>query len=119
MLVDVVEEGTGLRASVPGYRVGGKTGTAQKPSQTERGYEPDAYIATFAGFAPADEPVLVAAVMLDEPRPYWGSQTAAPTFSEIMSFALGHLRVVPSEPEERSLALPAARQPTSSHPSGE
>ena len=46
--------------------------------------------------------------MLDEPTPYWGSQTAAPTCAEIMSFALGHARVVPGDPDARSLALPAA-----------
>jgi cell division protein FtsI (penicillin-binding protein 3) len=107
LLVGVVEEGTGAQAAVPGYDVAGKTGTAQKPSETSRGYQEDAYIATFAGFAPAEDPALVVAVMLDEPTPHWGSQTAAPTFSEIMSFALGHSRVVPSDPDARSLALPA------------
>jgi cell division protein FtsI (penicillin-binding protein 3) len=106
MLVEVVESdhGTGALAAVPGYRVGGKTGTAQKPREGERGYLDGAYIATFAGFAPADDPRVVVAVMLDEPTPYYGGLTAAPTFAEIMSFALRDLRVPPSDP---LAALPA------------
>ena len=98
MLVGVVAEGSGTRAAVEGYRVAGKTGTAQKPLVNGRGYEPGAYIATFAGFAPADDPELVVAVMLDEPRPvYYGGLTSAPAFSEIMDFALEHRRVPPSD----------------------
>jgi cell division protein FtsI (penicillin-binding protein 3) len=107
MLAGVVENGTGGLAAVPGYSIAGKTGTAQKPSTTSRGYEPGAYIATFAGFAPADDPALVVAVMLDEPTPIYGGLTAAPVFSEIMEFALGHQRVPPSAPEERATAEPA------------
>jgi cell division protein FtsI (penicillin-binding protein 3) len=108
MLTGVVEEGTGGLAAVPGYRVAGKTGTAQKPSATSRGYEPGAYIGSFAGFAPADNPALVVAVMLDEPTPIYGGLTAAPVFSEIMGFALAHQRVAPSEPQERATAVPVA-----------
>ncbi|MGH8885365.1 MAG: peptidoglycan D,D-transpeptidase FtsI family protein [Egibacteraceae bacterium] len=100
MLVRVVEaeHGTGSRAAVPGYRVGGKTGTAQKPSLTRRGYEPGAFIGSFVGFAPAEDPALIVAVMLDEPTPYYGGLTAAPVFSEIMRFALAKQRVPPSRP---------------------
>jgi cell division protein FtsI (penicillin-binding protein 3) len=108
MLTGVVTEGTGGLAAVPGYSVAGKTGTAQKPSETERGYKEGAYIATFAGFAPAEDPALVVAVMLDEPTPIYGGLTAAPVFSEIMGFALGHQRVVPTAPEERATAAPVA-----------
>jgi cell division protein FtsI (penicillin-binding protein 3) len=107
MLVGVVEEGTGGRAAVPGYAVAGKTGTAQKPSPTSRGYLEGAYVATFAGMAPASSPALVAAVMIDEPTPIWGSETAAPVFSEIMEFALSQRRVPPSDPELRATATPA------------
>ncbi len=113
MLTGVVERGTGGLAAVPGYSVAGKTGTAQKPSATSRGYEEGAYIATFAGFAPADDPALVVAVMLDEPTPIYGGLTAAPVFSEIMEFALAHRRVPPSEPEERATAVPAVAAATS------
>lgn len=111
MLAAVVdgEHGTGSRAAVPGYRVAGKTGTAQKPSATRRGYEAGKYIASFAGFAPVDHPRLVAAVMLDEPDTVYGGVAAAPVFSEIMSFALGHRRVPPSDPNAAALAAqPAA-----------
>ncbi|WP_370326253.1 peptidoglycan D,D-transpeptidase FtsI family protein [Euzebya sp.] len=98
MLVQVVEapEGTGNLAAVDGYRVGGKTGTAQKPSETSRGYEEGAYLATFAGFAPVEDPRVVVAVMLDEPTPYYGGLSAAPTFSRIMEFALRDQRIPPA-----------------------
>ena len=102
MLTAVVEDGTGGRAAVPGYRVAGKTGTAQKPSPTSRGYEEGAYIATFAGFAPAEDPELVVAVMIDEPgEAIYGGEVAAPVFAELMEFALGQRRVPPSEDGSR------------------
>jgi cell division protein FtsI (penicillin-binding protein 3) len=110
MLIRVVEgtHGTGNRAAVPGYRVGGKTGTAQKPSSTRRGYQPGAFIGSFVGFAPAENPALVVAVMLDEPTPHYGGLTAAPVFSEIMRFALVNHRVPPSQPDpDPSPAFPA------------
>ncbi|HWB71992.1 MAG TPA: penicillin-binding protein 2, partial [Egibacteraceae bacterium] len=98
MLAGVVtdELGTGRLAAVPGYTAAGKTGTARKPSQSRRGYEAGAYVASFVGFAPADNPALVTAVMLDEPEPIYAGITAAPVFSEIMAFALPHRRVPPS-----------------------
>lgn len=109
MLVRVVEgeHGTGELAAVPGYRVGGKTGTAQKPSLTRRGYEPGAFISSFVGFAPAERPALVVAVMLDEPTPHYGGLSAAPVFSEIMRFALINRDISPSQPNlDPPLALP-------------
>lgn len=102
MLAGVVDHGTGALAAVPGYAVAGKTGTARKPSQTARGYEQDAYVATFAGFAPADDPAVVVAVMIDDPTPIWGGLTAAPVFSEIMDFTLRHRRIPPSDPGART-----------------
>ena len=111
------ERGTGKRAAVAGYRVAGKTGTAQKASATRRGYEAGKYIASFAGFAPADNPRLVAAVMLDEPDTIYGGVAAAPVFSEIMRFALGHRRVPPSDPQAASMAaVPALPAPAGSIP---
>ncbi len=108
MLAAVVEDGTGANAAVPGYRVAGKTGTAQKPSTTSRGYEAGAYIATFAGFAPADDPEIVVAVMIDEPQDeYYGGEVAAPVFAELMEFTLGHRRVPPTEEGEREDPAPA------------
>jgi cell division protein FtsI (penicillin-binding protein 3) len=116
MLVRVVEgeHGTGELAAVPGYRVGGKTGTAQKPSLTHRGYEPDAFVGSFVGFAPVERPALVVAVMLDEPTPHYGGLTAAPVFSEIMRFALANQRVPPSWPNRNP--LPASPAPASIQP---
>lgn len=101
MLVDVVESdvGTGSRAAVRGYSVGGKTGTAQKPLEGARGYREDAWIATFAGFAPVEDPQVVVAVMLDEPTPHYGGLSAAPTFSRIMEFALRDQRIPPHTPQ--------------------
>jgi cell division protein FtsI (penicillin-binding protein 3) len=102
MLAGVVESehGTGGAAAVPGYRVGGKTGTAKKP--LNGGYEDGAYFASFAGFAPVDDPRYVVAVMVDEPREgsYYGGTVAAPVFSDLMGFVLGHERVPPSSEAE-------------------
>lgn len=88
------ERATGQRAQVPGYRVAGKTGTARKPKDGERGYSSE-YVATFVGFAPVEDPELVVAVMVDEPRPFYGGIVAAPVFSEVMRAALGHRQVPP------------------------
>jgi cell division protein FtsI (penicillin-binding protein 3) len=88
------EHGTGARAAVPGYSVAGKTGTARKPNEGARGYSSE-YIATFVGFAPVEDPQLVVAVMVDEPRPFYGGIVAAPLFSEVMQAALTARRVVP------------------------
>lgn len=95
MLVGVTEgkDGTGKMAAVPGYQVGGKTGTAQKPRTDGRGYE--GYIGSFIGFAPAGDPQLVVGVILDEPSPIWGGVTAAPVFKEVMQFSLRHLGIGP------------------------
>lgn len=109
MLTGVVEseEGTGALAAVPGYPVAGKTGTARQPSTTSRGYEEGAYIATFAGFAPADDPALVVAVMVDHPREQiFGGTVAAPVFSRITSFALASQRVPPTSDRGADSAEP-------------
>ncbi len=107
MMVDVVEDGTGTKAAVPGYRVAGKTGTAQKPREGRAGYEPGAYIGSFVGYAPADRPEVVVAVSVDEAkRAYYGGSSAAPLFSDVMRFTLGHRRVPPSDPEALDAAAP-------------
>ncbi len=96
MLETVVtgEHGTGHRAAVEGYRVAGKTGTARKPNDGARGYSSE-YVSTFVGFAPVDDPALVVAVMVDEPRPFYGGLVAAPVFSDVMRAALASRRVLP------------------------
>jgi cell division protein FtsI/penicillin-binding protein 2 len=86
MMEQVVQDGTAVAAGVPGYNVAGKTGTAQIPGNG--GYIPGAYMATFAGFAPANDPALSAIVVLNRPQPIYGGTVAAPVFSEIMQYAL-------------------------------
>ena len=90
MLESVVSTGTGTEAQIDGYTVAGKTGTAQIPSPDHLGYIPGAYIGSFAGFAPAQHPVLSAIVVLDHPTPIYGGAVAAPVFSTIMAYALHH-----------------------------
>ena len=95
MLTDVVAEGTGTEAQIPGYKVAGKTGTAQKPLPDGSGYSKSAYVASFVGIVPADDPRLVVLVEIDEPHPIWGGVVAAPAFREIATFALKHLEIAP------------------------
>jgi cell division protein FtsI/penicillin-binding protein 2 len=90
MLEGVVTSGTGTEAAIDGYTVAGKTGTAQIPDPSHLGYIPGAYVGTFAGFAPAEDPVLSAVVVLDHPTPIYGGAVAAPVFSTIMAYALHH-----------------------------
>jgi cell division protein FtsI (penicillin-binding protein 3) len=95
MLQGVVsDQGTGLRAAIPGYTVAGKTGTAQKPGPY--GYIPGAYVATFVGMVPALHPRLVVLVSVDQPRGgIAGGIVAAPAFEQIASFDLQYLEVPP------------------------
>ncbi len=90
MLEGVVSSGTATSAAIDGYTVAGKTGTAQVPSPDHLGYVPDDYIASFTGFAPAQDPVLSSIVVLDHPTPIYGGAVAAPVFATIMSYALHH-----------------------------
>jgi cell division protein FtsI (penicillin-binding protein 3) len=90
------EGGTGMNAAVEGYRVAGKTGTAQKVDPVTRGYSVDKRTASFVGFIPADNPKLVILVVVDEPKtsPY-GGVVAAPAFSAIAQQSLCYLKVPP------------------------
>ena len=100
MLEMVVEPGgTALRAQVVGYRVAGKTGTAHKLNSNGT-YAENRYVASFVGMAPASDPRLIIAVMIDEPSngQYYGGQVAAPVFSQIMAGALRMLSVQPDAP---------------------
>jgi cell division protein FtsI (penicillin-binding protein 3)/stage V sporulation protein D (sporulation-specific penicillin-binding protein) len=95
MLREVVEEGSGTAAQIPGYRIAGKTGTAAKPD-VHGGYSDYRYVASFVGFVPAGHPRFVALVTVDEPRgAIWGSVVAAPAFAQIAKFALQYLEVPP------------------------
>jgi cell division protein FtsI (penicillin-binding protein 3) len=95
MLRDVVEEGSGTAAQVPGYQIAGKTGTAAK-ADGQGGYSNYLYVGSFVGFVPAKDPRLVILVTVDEPRvTIWGGVVAAPAFAEIAKFALQYLEVPP------------------------
>jgi cell division protein FtsI (penicillin-binding protein 3) len=85
-----------MNAAVEGYRVAGKTGTAQKVDPVTKGYSVDKRTASFVGFIPADNPRLVILVVVDEPKtsPY-GGVVAAPAFSAIAQQSLCYLKVTP------------------------
>lgn len=97
MMVSVTEPGgTGVSGAVPGYTVGGKTGTARKLVGGR--YSDDKHMATFVGFAPADNPRVIVAVNIDEPTQngYYGGTVAGPVFREVMGGSLNILGVPPS-----------------------
>jgi cell division protein FtsI/penicillin-binding protein 2 len=96
MLEAVVEEGTGKAAAVAGFRVAGKTGTAQKA--VGGSYKAGRHAAWFAGFFPMPDPKLVLVVCVDEPQAsYWAAEVAAPTFGRIAARLLPLLGVLPQE----------------------
>ncbi|MFO7578538.1 MAG: penicillin-binding protein [Pelovirga sp.] len=99
MMVSVTEPGgTGTRAALPGYRVAGKTGTAQKVDPVTGGYSLDKRVGSFIGFVPADNPALVMSVTLDEPQgDRYGGLIAAPVFARIASQSLAHMNILPRD----------------------
>ncbi len=104
----VSRDGTALQASVPGFRVAGKTGTVKKVSAG--GYDSHAYLSLFAGMAPASRPRLVMVVVIDEPSAgeYYGGTVAAPVFSRVMGEALRIMNEVPDQ--EETMPLLTAQQ---------
>jgi cell division protein FtsI/penicillin-binding protein 2 len=102
MFRDVVLEGTGTQAAIPGYTVAGKTGTAQK---AENGHYVTKYVASFVGLVPAKNPRLAILVMVDEPHgDIYGGSVAAPAFRDIARFDLQYLEVPPDAPETQTAA---------------
>ena len=98
MLANVVAEGTGTRGGITGYTVAGKTGTARKP--INGGYQDEQgryhYIATFAGFVPAERPELSVIVVIDEPSgDIYGGSVAAPVFADLAQYGLRLFRIPP------------------------
>ena len=89
--------GTASEVSIPGYQLAGKTGTASKIDKATGEYSKSAYVASFIGFAPAANPSLLCAVVVDEPQSgsIFGGTVAAPAFGQIMSFALPYLGIPP------------------------
>ncbi len=113
ILEGVVEKGgTAPDAAIRGYKVAGKTGTAQKVDPIEKAYSNKKYVAYFGGFTPSDSPAIAILVALDEPKgkPY-GGIVAAPVFSDVGGWTLNHLNIVPSittASASREMAAPAS-----------
>ncbi|WP_380156976.1 peptidoglycan D,D-transpeptidase FtsI family protein [Kineococcus sp. R86509] len=100
----VSEEGTAAAAAIPGYLVAGKTGTAARYDQDLGRYS--GYTASFIGLAPADDPELVVAVILQDPKTnYYGGSAAGPVFKDVMSYALLQRGVTPSAEPAADLPL--------------
>jgi cell division protein FtsI (penicillin-binding protein 3) len=107
MLERVTQDGgTAPMARVAGYRVAGKTGTAHK--LVDGSYASDRYVSSFVGLAPASDPRLVVAVMIDEPngKEYYGGLVAAPVFSRVMAGALRFMALPPDAPFDQGSAPP-------------
>lgn len=103
MLVGCVEDGTGKNAKLQGYSVAGKTGSAQVADPRGRGYLPDAVVASFIGFVPAEHPRFVIAVVVNRPKgSHFGATVAAPAFREIAEKALQYYRVPSSQSPVRT-----------------
>lgn len=123
MMEKEVSEGGGGNARVPGYHIGGKTGTAQKIDPIHGGYLKNQYIASFCGFGPTEDPRAICLVVLDDPRgTYYGGLVAAPVFSEIMGQTMRYLGIHALEeapvttlpetnPVENRVRLPAENAP--------
>ena len=106
--VTTSQRGTGTTAKIPGYRVSGKTGTANRYDEKTGGY--NGYTASFIGFAPTDKPQIVVAVSLQAPvGAHFGAEIAAPVFTQVMSFALQSRGVAPT-------GTPPANLPTTYGP---
>ncbi|MDQ1723804.1 MAG: hypothetical protein QOG52_832, partial [Frankiaceae bacterium] len=107
MLESVTSDlGTAPAARIPGYRVAGKTGTAER-ADGNGGYR--GFVSSFVGFAPADDPQLLVSVVLDDPKSgHFGGAVAAPVFREIMKFALQTRRIPPTGTAPQPYPLVAA-----------
>ena len=108
ILEGVVTEGTGGKAAISGFRVAGKTGTAQKIDPRTGSYSDSKFVSSFVGYVPADNPRLAMIVVIDEPQgEAWGGAVAAPVFNRVGEQALSYLGV--SSPEPVKLAMAAGR----------
>ncbi len=99
MLESVVLNGHGKRAKIPGYRVGGKTGTAQVAKRNAQGYDSGITIGSFAGMAPIENPQFIVVTRINNPKDVqWAESTAGPVFQKVMHFLLDYYNVPPTEP---------------------
>jgi cell division protein FtsI/penicillin-binding protein 2 len=107
ILAGVVERGTGSTAAIPGFTVAGKTGTAQKAGPG--GYQAGRYVPNFVGFVPADNPRVVAVVVVEEPKgKYYSRDVAAPLFARVVTQALDILRIAPAAQQLPATVLAAS-----------
>jgi cell division protein FtsI/penicillin-binding protein 2 len=108
MIKTVEPGGTATQAAVPGYKVSGKTGTAKRVNPNGPGYLNNSYTVSFAGMMPAQDPVFVGIVVIDDPRttsvPHYGGTIAAPVFGRIAARAATYLNLPPTEPVNPSLS---------------
>jgi len=115
MMIETVDSGN-IAARIPGYRIAGKSGTAQIPDVG--GYLKDATIVTFVGFAPADDPQFVLLVKLDQPDPaisQWAAYTVAPIFAQVSRRLFDQLNIAPDEIRAQVAGVnPATIDPVSS-----
>jgi cell division protein FtsI (penicillin-binding protein 3) len=104
----VSAQGTAPTAAIAGYRVAGKTGTAQRIDDTCGCYR--GYTASFIGFAPADKPAYVINVTIQDPKGmHWGGALGGPVFKEVMSFVLQSQGVAPTQEKVKKVALNEAQ----------
>ncbi len=100
ILVGVIEVGTGRRAGILGFKVAGKTGTAQKLDPDGK-YSHNKFLASFIGFVPADDPVIAICIVVDEPKPfYYGGVVCAPVFKRVAGDVLRYLKIDPELKED-------------------
>lgn len=105
ILEGVVTDGTGAKAAIPGFRVAGKTGTAQKIDPRTGAYSSTLFVGSFVGFVPADNPRLAMIVVIDEPQgEAWGGTVAAPVFRRVGEQVLNYLGVSSEEPVKLAMA---------------
>lgn len=111
------EGGTGTKAAVEGFRVAGKTGTAQKVDPVTRTYSPSKRIGSFVGFVPADKPKLTIAVIIDEPQGIkYGGVVAAPAFKGIAQNTLAYLKITPNMPIAKPQKAADSKTPEPAEP---
>lgn len=110
ILVGVVENGTGKLASIEGFQVAGKTGTAQKLEPDGR-YSHRKFVASFIGFVPSDDPVIAICIIADEPRPYYfGGVVCAPVFKRVATDILKYLEILPMPSDNQIKNLNEAKR---------